>query len=833
MENQSASAKAAKKAKRNATIIKSMWWGLAGFFCLIFILFVLIYNGVIGYMPPIEKMRNPERFASTIFTADGVEMGRFYSNNGNRTDVDYNQISQYLKDALIATEDVRFEEHSGVDARAIFRSLVKRIIMGEESAGGGSTLTQQLAKQLYTMEYGNTASNIWERAIQKPIEWVIAIKLERYFTKEEIVKMYLNQFDFLYNAVGIKSAAYIYFGKSPKDLNVQESAMLVGMCKNPSYFNPIRSYSVALQRRNVVLDQMYKANMLTAEQCDSYKKTSIDVNRDSVMARRQSETHETGIAPYFREELRRVMMADEPVRKKYSNINAYKADSANWENNPLYGWCKKNYKSDGSNYNIYTDGLHIYTTIDSKMQEYAEQAVREHMVTEQTRFFHQCGSSYKDPYTRNRSELSEKTKQKVILIGIRSTERYRAMKAEGKTEEEILDVFKHKTFAMRLFDYDKGEIEREMTPLDSMLYMKTFLRCGMMSMDPRNGNIKAYVGGPDFKFFKYDMVATGSRQIGSAMKPFVYSIAMQNGLSPCSTDFENTPPNFGGWQPKGGSHGLGSKPPLRNALAVSSNWIPPRILDRYRPQTLVDVLHNDYGVTSNIPANLTISLGSCEISLMEMVSGYSAFANYGMRAQPMMVTRITDNHGNIVAEFYPKRNQAISVESSYRMVDMMKAVITHGTATSRISFHNQNGDMAGKTGTTNYNADAWWVGFTPELVTGVWFGGEDRYIHFASTGEGQGAAAALPIFDKFMKKVFADSSLPYKETARWEIPADFDMCPARTYDNEEYMRYMRANGGGGGGSGGGGGDAGDDGSVSGPAAVEQQENQEAVNAIMD
>lgn len=753
----------AKRARRNSRAIKAIWWSVAGFFALMLVVFILIYNGVIGYMPPIEALKNPaDKFASTLYTADGKEMGKFYRSRGNRTYVDYDQMSKYLSDALIATEDARFEEHSGIDAIAILRSFVKRIIMGQASAGGGSTITQQLAKQLYTPE----SANIFERAMQKPIEWVIALKLERYYTKEEIIKMYFNQFDFLNNAVGIKSAAWVYFGKEPKNLTLEEAATLVGMCKNPSYYNPFRYPDRVRARRNVVLDQMYKEGMLTAERCDEAKQSELLLNRHAV------DNHENGIAPYFREELRRIMMAKEPVRSNYSNINAYNADKYNWDNNPLYGWCHKNKKSDGSDYDIYSDGLRIYTTIDSRMQEHAEKAMREHMIAEQNRFFrNECRGSYKDPYTRNTAELSTKAKEDLIKRSIRKTERYRTMKAQGMSDQEIMAAFNQKQ-NLRVFDYDRGEKELLMSPLDSMLYMKTFLRCGMMSMDPRTGKVKAYVGGLDFKHFKYDMVSTGTRQIGSTVKPFVYALAMQNGLTPCSTEFENSQPRYGSWAPGGGGHGLGARPQLRDALAVSSNWIPPRILERYTPEKMVEVMHNDFGITSDLQPNLALSLGACEISLLEMISAYSAFANYGSRVMPVMVTRICDNHGNVLAEFFPKKNQAISAESAYRMIDMLRAVVKRGTA-RRL---NLDVDVCGKTGTTNFNADAWFMGFTPELVTGVWVGGEDRYIHFASTGEGQGAAAALPMFERFMKAVLADSSLPYSKKVQFAIPKDFDMC---------------------------------------------------------
>ena len=796
------------------TIIRVMWWSLACFMAFLLILSMLIYNGVIGYMPPVEELMHPrDRYATTIYTSDGVEMGKFYRSKGNRSYVDFEQMSPHLKDALVATEDVRFEQHSGIDVRAIFRSLIKRVILGKHSAGGGSTITQQLAKQLYSPE----ASGLFARALQKPIEWAIAIKIERFYTKDEIVKMYFNQFDFLNNAVGISSASWVYFGKKPKDLNVQEAATLVGMCKNPSYYNPFRFPERVKERRNVVFDQMYKAGMLTSESCAALKATPLILNEHKV------ETHEDGIAPYFREELHRILMADEPDSTKYSNINAYNADKYNWDNNPVYGWCKKNKRKDGRNYDIYSDGLKIYTTVDSRMQQMAEAAVSEHMMEAQKRFFqNECGGKFTDPYTRNPDEMSKATKERVINMAIRSTERYRAMKAEGKTHDEIMKAFDEKV-EMRVFDYNAPdhEIVRVMSPRDSIMYMKTFLRCGMVAMDPRNGKVKAYVGGPDFKHFKYDMVSTGTRQIGSTAKPFVFSLAMQNGFTPCSTDFENSTRGFGKWQPKGGSHGLGLHPQLRDALAVSSNWVPPQILLRLGAPALVDALHNDFGITSKLDTTLTLALGSCEISLLEMVSAYAAFANYGQRPLPLMVSRNCDNRGNVIAEFFPKLNQAISAESSYRMVEMLRGVVTRGTG-RRLGTYNFKGDVCGKTGTTNYNADAWWVGFTPEIVCGVWFGGEDRYIHFQSTGEGQGAAAALPIFGKFLRKVYNSKELPYDENAKFIVPSDFKMCEDKIYDNEGGVVYEHSGDG-----------DGEDGDGPHPDPAVAAEDQSAVNDMFN
>ena len=778
------------------------------------VLFAAIAKGWIGYMPPVEDLENPNyKFATEVISEDGQVLGTYSYSKENRVYVGYDDLSPHLISALIATEDVRFADHSGIDVKALFRALVKRGLLMQKNAGGGSTITQQLSKQLYSP----SAGNVMERLFQKPIEWVIAVKLERYYTKEEILTMYLNKFDFLNNAVGIKTAAFTYFGCLPRDLKAEEAATLVGMCKNPSYYNPFRFPERVKERRNVVFDQMYKAGMLTSESCAALKATPLILNEHKV------ETHEDGIAPYFREELRRILMADEPDSTKYSNINAYYADKYNWDNNPVYGWCKKNKRKDGRNYDIYSDGLKIYTTVDSRMQQMAEAAVSEHMIEAQKRFFqNECGSKFTDPYTRNPDEMSKATKERVINMAIRSTERYRAMKAEGKTHDEIMKAFDEKV-EMRVFDYNAPdhEIVRVMSPRDSIMYMKTFLRCGMVAMDPRNGKVKAYVGGPDFKHFKYDMVSTGTRQIGSTAKPFVFSLAMQNGFTPCSTDFENSTRGFGKWQPKGGSHGLGLHPQLRDALAVSSNWVPPQILLRLGAPALVDALHNDFGITSKLDTTLTLALGSCEISLLEMVSAYAAFANYGQRPLPLMVSRICDNRGNVIAEFFPKLNQAISAESSYRMVEMLRGVVTRGTG-RRLGAYNFKGDVCGKTGTTNYNADAWWVGFTPEIVCGVWFGGEDRYIHFQSTGEGQGAAAALPIFGKFLRKVYNSKELPYDENAKFIVPSDFKMCEDKIYDNEGGVVYEHSGDG-----------DGEDGDGPHPDPAVAAEDQSAVNDMFN
>ena len=770
--------KKAERARHNAKIVKRMWMIFGGVAAALLLLFILIYNGIIGYMPEIDQLKNPtDKFASTIYAAGGEEMGRYYRSKGNRVYVDFDQLSPHLHDALVATEDARFEEHSGIDVRAIGRAIVKRVIMGQKSAGGGSTITQQLAKQLYSPE----SSNIFERALQKPIEWVIAVKLERYYTKDEIIKMYFNQFDFLNNAVGIKTAAMVYFGKDPSQLNLQESATLVGMCKNPSYYNPLRHSERTRERRNVVIDQMVKEGYISQADGEAVKQTPLVLNYHKV-------DHNDGLAPYFREELRRVMTAKKPDPKNYPSWNhqAYVDDSTAWEVNPLYGWCNKNTKADGSHYDIYSDGLKIYTTIDERMQGYAEKAVKQHMSkTLQPAFLRERGGT-KNPYTNNRAELSAAAKQALINNAIKRSERYRVLKKQGMSENEIMSNFRQPV-QMKLFSYD-GDYETTMTPYDSLLYTKSFLRCAMMSMDPVTGHVKAYVGGPDFRFFKYDMVSTGRRQIGSTVKPFVYSKAINDfGLTPCSMR-PGGAPNIHWynelWNPKG----VGGTMSLKQALTHSTNsisagfmrgtrpnWIEERGYPVYSPSELAKWMHS-FGITSYLDPVPSLSLGISEITVREMVAAYSAFANGGMRVEPIYVTRITDNKGNVVAEFNAQQTEIMSEDTYLKMLSMLMSVVDHGTGARLRSQYGIKAEMGGKTGTTNFNSDGWFMGFTPELVTGVWVGGEERYIHFVSTAMGQGAEAALPILGLFMKSVYADSQLPYNQSTKFVFPKDFSEC---------------------------------------------------------
>ncbi len=768
--------KTEKTIKRNNKVITTLWSLFAVGFMLVVLLFVLIYNGMIGYMPPIEELRNPtDKFASVIYSADGQELGRYFRNTGNRVYADYSEISPHVIDALIATEDSRFEDHSGIDMRAVMRVLVKTILMQNKNAGGGSTITQQLAKQLYSPE----SEGMFDRAFKKPVEWMIAVKLERNFSKDEIIKMYLNQFDFLYNAVGIKTAAHVYFGKEPEDLSVEEAATLVGMVKNPAYYNPVRQNERTRLRRNTVLDQMVKADRLSRAEADSLKQLPLTLSFHRV-------DHKDGLAPYFREELRRMLTAHRPDRSKYMAWEGqkYVDDSIAWETDPLFGWIDKNPRPDGTFYDVYSDGLKIYTTIDSRMQRYAEDAVDEHMRDLQKAFFREKKGVAGAPYTTNREELPRSQLDRLIATAVRQSDRYRLMHKAGIPEADIEKAF-NTPVDMNIFSYD-GPVDTVMTPRDSILYHKHFLRTGMMSMDPRTGHVKAYVGGPDFSHFQYDMVSTGRRQIGSTVKPFLYTYAMEEGFTPCDEMLNDQPTIIDEsgrpWSPRNsGSACVGEMVTLRWALTNSNNWISARLMSQLSPQTLVRTMHN-FGITNRLDPVMSLCLGPCDVSVREMVGAYTAFSNRGMRVDPVFVTAIADVNGNIISEFTPNHTEVISETAYWRILSMLLNVVDGGTGNRlRRSPYNLTAQMGGKTGTTNSNSDGWFMGFTPDLVTGTWVGGEERYIHFNTMAHGQGAAMALPIYGKYMKRVYNDPSLPYTQDSRFTFPADVDLCEREYY----------------------------------------------------
>ena len=690
-------------------VVKILWIFIALISLVCVFIFFSIAKGWIGYMPPVEDLENPNyKFATEVFSEDGKVLGTYSYSKENRVFVGYNDLSPNIINALIATEDVRFAEHSGIDAYALTRAVVKRGILMQKNAGGGSTITQQLSKQLYSP----SADNVMERLFQKPIEWVIAVKLERYYTKEEILTMYLNKFDFLNNAVGIKTAAFTYFGCEPKDLKIEEAATLVGMCKNPSLYNPVRYNERSRGRRNVVLDQMRKAGYITEAERDSLQALPLKLKYNRV-------DHKEGLATYFREYLRGVLTAKKPDKANYRGwqMQKYYEDSLDWENNPLFGWCEKNTKKDGTKYNLYTDGLKIYTTLDSRMQQYAEDAVTEHLKELQGYFFKEKKGAKKAPYT---FRLTQEQVDEILGRAMRLSDRYRIMKKAGATEAEIKKAFDTPE-EMSVFSWE-GEKDTIMTPMDSIRYYKFFLRAGFMSMDPRSGHVKAYVGGPNYHYFQYDMAMVGRRQVGSTIKPFLYTLAMENGFSPCDevrhVEYTLIDENGKPWTPRNANKKLiGDMVTVKWGLANSDNWITAYLMSKLNPYNLKRLIHT-FGVRNrDIVPSVSLCLGPCEISVGEMVSAYTAFPNKGIRVAPLFVTRIEDNDGNVLATFAPEMQEVISVSSAYKMLVMLRAVVNEGTG-GRVRRLGVKADMGGKTGTTNYNADGWFMGFTPSLVSG-------------------------------------------------------------------------------------------------------------------
>ena len=748
-------------------VVKILWIFIALISLVCVFIFFSIAKGWIGYMPPVEDLENPNyKFATEVFSEDGKVLGTYSYSKENRVFVGYNDLSPNIINALIATEDVRFAEHSGIDTYALTRAVVKRGILMQKNAGGGSTITQQLSKQLYSP----SADNVMERLFQKPIEWVIAVKLERYYTKEEILTMYLNKFDFLNNAVGIKTAAFTYFGCEPKDLKIEEAATLVGMCKNPSLYNPVRYNERSRGRRNVVLDQMRKAGYITEAERDSLQALPLKLKYNRV-------DHKEGLATYFREYLRGVLTAKKPDKANYRGwqMQKYYEDSLDWENNPLFGWCEKNTKKDGTKYNLYTDGLKIYTTLDSRMQQYAEDAVTEHLKELQGYFFKEKKGAKKAPYT---FRLTQEQVDEILGRAMRLSDRYRIMKKAGATEAEIKKAFDTPE-EMSVFSWE-GEKDTIMTPMDSIRYYKFFLRAGFMSMDPRSGHVKAYVGGPNYHYFQYDMAMVGRRQVGSTIKPFLYTLAMENGFSPCDevrhVEYTLIDENGKPWTPRNANKKLiGDMVTVKWGLANSDNWIAAYLMSKLNPYNLKRLIHT-FGVRNrDIVPSVSLCLGPCEISVGEMVSAYTAFPNKGIRVAPLFVTRIEDNDGNVLATFAPEMQEVISVSSAYKMLVMLRAVVNEGTG-GRVRRLGVKADMGGKTGTTNYNADGWFMGFTPSLVSGCWVGGEDRDIHFDTMLHGQGASMALPIWTKYMVKVLGDKSLGYDENETFQLPEGYDPC---------------------------------------------------------
>ena len=735
------------------------------------VLFLLIANGLLGFMPSFEELENPKNIlASEIYSADGKVLDKYFIRE-NRTYVDFKNLPPELIDALISTEDVRFFRHSGIDLRGLAR-VAKGIITNNTSSGGGSTLSQQLAKMLFPRD---RLENSLQLALRKFKEWVIAVKLERSYTKDEIILMYLNKYDYLNNAVGIKSAAQVYFSIPPDSLKLHQSAMLVGMAKNSSLYNPVRRPEMVQQRRNVVLNQMEKYGYISREVRDSVKQLPLDLEYNKV-------DYRSGPAPYLREYLRLTITANKPERKNYASWQEQKfiEDLNEWENNPLFGWCQKNVKPNGENYNLYSDGLRIFTTIDSRMQKYAVESVEQHLKLDlQPEFDGSIKDLNNPPFANN---MTGEEVESLLDRSIRQSERFRVLREQGKNFSEIKENFKLPV-EMTVFSWE-GEIDTLMTPIDSIKWYLRYFRSSFMAMETETGKVTAYVGGPNYKHFMYDMVKGGKRQVGSTVKPFLYTLAMQNGLTPCtkvpyvSQQFQM--PDGTVWEPKDSDIDLeneGKLVTLKWGLANSKNKISAWVMRQFNPQAVVEVMKR-LGVYSPIDPVPSLFLGTSDITLYEMVGAFTTYANQGVFIRPYFVTRIEDRRGNVVATFQPERHEAIDEQTAYLMLNLMRNVIDQGTG---IRLRNREGygqftmPIAGKTGTTQNHSDGWFIGTTPKLSAGVWTGADLRSIHFRTLTSGQGANMALPIWGYFMKKVLADESLGITEEMEFKKPLNFNI----------------------------------------------------------
>ena len=735
-----------KETKNKITIRYSrLWWSFAGLWLCIFLFFLALSQGCLGFMPTFEELENPQsNLASEVISADGEILG--FIGVENRSNVAFDEISPNVINALIATEDVRFYDHSGIDIRSLGRVFAKTILGGSSSSGGGSTITQQLAKNLFPREKKSKMGIVYS----KFKEWIVAAKLEHNYSKNEILTMYLNTVDFGSNAFGIKTAAKTFFDKYPSDLTVEEAAVLVGLLKAPSVYNPVRNPENSLNRRNTVLSQMHKYDYLSQSEYDSLSALPINMTHYS------PQTHNEGSATYFREFIRAFMKE----------------------------WCKSHKKPDGEYYDVHKDGLRIYTTIDSRMQRYAEQAVAEHMGNEiQPAFYKELARR------RNHSPFVRVTQKQIdayLLAAMRNSERYQSMSEEGKSEAEIRKAFNKKT-RMRVFTW-KGVKDTIMSPWDSLLYYKSFLNAGLMSVEPGTGYVKAYVGGINYRYFKYDNVTQSQRQVGSTFKPYVYACAMMNGLTPCSqvpnseVCFEL--PDGSDWCPKNSTDARRDEMvTLKWALANSVNFVSAYLMKYHTtPEEVVELVRR-MGIKSEVPAVPAICLGTPDLTVAEMVGAMATFVNHGEYVEPIFITRIEDNKGMVLATFTPERNEALDPQTAYLTVELMKGVVDYGTGGRLRYKYGISYPVAGKTGTTQNNSDAWFIGMTPKLVTGVWIGGEMRSIHFNNMTYGQGAAAALPVWGLYMKKVYDDPKINFYK-------GDFDR-PANVSVEMDCSKYQQ------------------------------------------
>jgi len=746
-------------------------------------LFLLISANKLGPIPSFEELENPDNsLAAEVYSEDNVLLGKFYIQN--RTWTDYEDISPYVIDALIATEDIRFHRHSGIDFRGLARVLVKTIMLGKNT-GGGSTITQQLAKNLFLpRDLSNDPAIVRASrlAVTKFKEWQTAVKLERSYTKEEIITMYLNVFDFIYNAVGINSAARIYFNTTPDSLNIEQSAMLVGMLKNSVAYNPLRNEENALKRRNVVILQMEKYGYISRAVADSVSQLplGLDLREDS---------HNTGLATYFREYIRSTMNSREPQRDRFYSDDTYNEALWRWQNDPLYGWCYKNSKPDGSPYNIYRDGLRIYTTLNSKMQTYAEEALTEHLSQNLQPVFDKRAKNYRNPPYSN--DLTTAQVNQIMARSVRQSDRYQSMRRAGVPEDSITLAF-NTPVPMKLFSWE-GERDTVMTPLDSIRYYKFFVRSAFMAMDPHTGYVKAYIGGPDFRYFKYDAVTRQKKQVGSTIKPFLYTLAMQDGYSPCY-EVENIERTFEVndtiWRPRssGPDEYHGKMVTLKWGLAQSENYISAWLMKQFSPQAVVDIMQR-MGIRSYIDPVVSIFLGTSDLSVEEMVGAYGTFVNKGVYTRPLYVTRIEDRNGNVISTFTPFIDEVISEEDAYLMTSLLQGVVTNGTAVRLRLTYKLTNQMGGKTGTTQNHSNGWFMGVMPDLVAGVWTGWEDQAIHFEDLSMGQGANMALPVFGIFMQKLLADKDFSVIAESQFEAPPGFNV----ELDCDKVVREQQGN----------------------------------------
>ena len=721
-----------EKKRRRINYIVRFWVIYLFSIVLAFLIFFGISQSWFGYMPSFEELENPERnLASEVYSSDSYLLGTYYIEN--RSDIHFNDLPPHLVQALLATEDVRFRDHAGVDVKALGR-VAYGLVTGNYS-GGGSTLTQQLAKNLFPR--GNLTK--WQLVGRKLKEWVTAIKLEKNYSKEEIMAMYLNTVSYGHHAFGIKSASRTFFNKSVDSLNLQESAMLVGVVNAPTWYSPVRNPERALNRRNLVLAQMLKYDFITDSIYDTVSRIPIDMSNFNI------QDHTSGMARYFREYLRSEMK----------------------------DWCEHHYRPDGTPYNLYKDGLRIYTTIDSRMQRYAEEAMMEHLGSDLQPSFYKHWEGYTwAPFVFEKDVIEDQI-EKLLKQAMRRSERYRKMNAAGIALDSIELVFNIPA-QMNVFSWN-GPIDTLMTPMDSIRYYKHILQAGLLSLEPNTGQVKAYVGGIDYLYFKYDHATMGRRQVGSTFKPFLYTLAMQEGeFSPCyevaNIQYTVDLPTGDIWAPRNSDPDrVGEMVTLKWALANSNNWISAFLMRRYSPLSVIKMARN-MGVKSSIDPVPSIALGSCDLSLYEMVGAMNTFASKGMYVKPLFITRIEDKNGNVIESFVPERKEAMSEETAFMMLELMKGVVESGTGIRLRLTYGYNNPVAGKTGTTQNQSDGWFMGIVPELTTGIWVGCEDRSAHFRTITLGQGANMALPIWAKYMQKVYDDPYLNYFRGDDFERP---------------------------------------------------------------